>query len=425
MPHVYLAPYKWTETRSDAVWMPWFPQQCLGSIDLRPISAQGQAGGAPEGMGIFTYTQDVDIPDAIAFGQDLVRELTEKEKDTWRGILNIQETLDGRTLKDVIWNILTIHADATGRDRSKPLMPTVRGNLEMRMGGFSLVKSEPFDIHTHPAKSVVLGVLREDYRRICAEHRKIFRRGDPRQEHYKKVLGAWMRKYRVSDHRIFLPSELPDEGWLPPTTIIGDTFVEASDTDISSHTATGPNGGFSWTELTGDTDIIASTDLAQHQSGLTASELRADSDLSTDDHYSQGDVTPSTSVSSAAGTIGRKDSTTTLTFYIAEVSPPENDDLYKLEKSIDGTRTGIGDAAYDGSDGDTLRLEMSGSSITILNNGVIKVGPITDTSITGNLRAGMRLRGSSEELDNFEAADLAAVARRRVGVAGSGRAMMM
>ena len=152
MPHNYLAEWQWnneTPERGPA-WRPWFPEFKVGSIDLRPLAAQGEAGGPPQGVGIFAYDRPVSIPGSVSLGQDLNRPLSVAEKDTWKGTLGIAEPLEGNTLLDVLWTTLTDHADTTGRDRPRPLMPTVQGNLELHLGGYSLIRRARFSPTDHP-----------------------------------------------------------------------------------------------------------------------------------------------------------------------------------------------------------------------------------------------------------------------------------
>ena len=400
MTNIYLAQWQWLADGIDSRWEAPIAGN-VGGIDLRSIPQMSLAGGAFQGWGLFTYPGPVAISGALSLGNNLSVNLSTPIKNAIRNRLGIASAFAGSTLLDVLWEILTSKADSTGLLRCKPLMPTTQGNLELHLGGFSLVRSEQFQAFTHPHWPQVLAVLQNDYRRVREEYQAIGLPDVPR-----KVLGSWKEKYHVADHRVFLPPDLPDEGWLPPSTVITDNFNRANESlDV------GP-----WVEVVNNWFIaanVASTDggsngLARHTTALAS-----------DNHYSEIVKTLNDLGCGAAARIS------------LDASP--NQDCYfvrlkgttiAFKKVINGTITDLDtDRAYTETLPDTIRIEVDGSSMKSYFNTVLEHN-FTDASLTGNLSAGMDCRGG-DDLDNFEAADLAVDVYSGRGVGrGVGRGIM-
>jgi hypothetical protein len=96
---------------------------------------------------------------------------------------------------------------------------------------------------------------------------------------------------------------------------------------------------------------------------------------------------------------------------------------HRLNKIIAGappTETDLGSDAQDGTDGETLKVRCSGTSISGYRNGSVLVGPVTDSEIdgvtVGGKRAGMfgftdGAGVSNAVVDDWSAADLALPSR--------------
>jgi hypothetical protein len=423
MPHIYLAPWEWNTAESppDTIGVPFWDaplaQSCLQRIDLRPVSVQAEPGGVPQGFGLFVYNRQVSVPGAVYFGSDLKRALTRQDRDSWKGLLSISEPLEGVTLEEVLWNTLTIHADATGRGRVKPLLPRANGEMSLRLPSFGLVRRKkigPSDAEW----SAVVGVLQGDYRRLRQEFLDSYPAGDSRRESYKKVLGTWRLKYGVSDHRVFIPPDLPDEGYLRPDTTIGDTFVEASDTNLESHTPTGPNAGTGWALVQGSSgDLLvrgATDDVSRTVSSGRVSARMTDA-LSGDDHYAQASCTNTVNGDGSARhtSVAGRMSSTMATYYMGSVHrASDTADPYTIVKIVSGTYTELGSASGtgDSASNNILKLEVNGSDLDLYgNDGTELKVSVTDTSITGNLHAGIsgsHTGSNRNQWNNFEAADL-------------------
>ena len=167
-----------------------------------------------------------------------------------------------------------------------------------------------------------------------------------------------------------------------------------------------------WTEFIGTAWAIVSS-AAKFSGNVDANSARADSDLTSDDHYVQATIASFSNISGivAGGVIARKDSTSTASFYLWWGRM----DLTRFElwKDVSGTFTSLGNVAENPAAGDVVKLQCDGSTIKGFKNGTEKIS-VTDTAITDNLRGGIygHSTGASNNvvLDDWSAADLAAVA---------------
>ena len=75
-----------------------------------------------------------------------------------------------------------------------------------------------------------------------------------------------------------------------------------------------------------------------------------------------------------------------------------------LRKVVGGAQSTIGTTSTV-SVGDVIRIEVSGSSITVKKNGVAVIGPVTDTSISSGA-AGMYGAGNPAQGDSWAGGDL-------------------
>jgi len=197
----------------------------------------------------------------------------------------------------------------------------------------------------------------------------------------------------------------------PLATIITEDFNGADQSPMTGH-------DLSWTQFNtaGEIDIV-SNQVSDPATG-TQAYARADSDLDSDDHYAQIDAIQVSTLADGSGVITRKaggDTATTLYRYRAnQGSSPTEKPI--MEKKIDDSTTTLGNGSTEIVSGDVIRGEADGSDITMLINSSIVIGPVTDTGVTGNVRAGLFLFTSSGPDfigDDFEAGDLA-VRRRSV-----------
>jgi hypothetical protein len=297
--------------------------------------------------------------------------------------------VDGDTMTDWLWDVLSNRADPTGLTGAKPLMPTHRRMLELQVWGHSLIRSIPFDLASaHGLKC--RAVIQEDYRRI----RSLALDGNTRDpEIYRRVLDALGEKHRVSDpENYFIPADLPKETRLPHATTITDAFTDTNGTSLDAHTT---GGGWNWVENASTWEIQGNA--ATCTVGGGGNIAFANTDLSSDDHYSQ--IT-ATTVGSDTGVVTRVAAETDA--YLGRFTT--SNQIYVRDTNYSLIATNAGSVA----DGDIFKMESDGSTHTFYKNGssVLSVG---DTVNTGQLKCGIATLGNGvSRLDDFVAADLAA-----------------
>jgi hypothetical protein len=113
--------------------------------------------------------------------------------------------------------------------------------------------------------------------------------------------------------------------------------------------------------------------------------------LSSDNHHTDCDILHfSAGSGSYSGVITRKDSSSTMTYYLHDAS--DNNNLARLFKSVAATFTQIGSSAAITMANNTwypIVGQSNGSTISMTFNGSGVLSE-TDTAITGNVRTGLR-----------------------------------
>lgn len=189
-------------------------------------------------------------------------------------------------------------------------------------------------------------------------------------------------------------------------------FTESFNTADSS--TLGPS--LSWTEFddSGVQDRFAIVSNTARCSVGFNCYARADSDVATTNHYVQAVVDCTVATDAYGGVLGRKDSSTTMTCYIAYIMFTE--DLVALVKRVNGTETVLGSTvaftAVAGV-GYLIRLEMNGTALRVLIDGVEKIS-LTDSSISTGTRGGLygnKATSGAMIFDSFEVGDLAGGAK--------------
>lgn len=362
------------------------PNSSVGGVDLRPLPAQGIAGGTPQGFAFATTMQPVDgveVARSLHFGQEAVTTLM---RDAWASAMTYRP--DGINLVDLLWDQLTAGSDPDGIDGPKPLMPGTDGMLKLFVGGHSLVKQERFRFGVHPHTGKVRDLLQRQF----AESWERTNGAD----HCRRVLDYTCEKYRVEDWREFVPANLRAHvpGRLKHATTITDDFNRSDAGSLGTSA-----GGWSWAEVVGSWAIASN--VAFRDDATTDGVARAESDLSSDDHYGQVVASNLFAESYAAG-VARLSSSAT-TYYVSIVNQEANRGLWKV---VSGAFTRLATPATEDPNNKSQKTEADGSTIKGYSDGV-EVASSTDTAITGNLRTGMTARATNNIADNFEAADLA------------------
>ncbi len=141
-------------------------------------------------------------------------------------------------------------------------------------------------------------------------------------------------------------------------------------------------------------------------------QTRAESDLSSANHSSQIVIVDYASRSGGVGV--RYENTGDGDYYLGR-GRQTTSDLFHIFKRVTSF-TELANGSGTPADGETLKLTVDGSDLDLLQDAVSRV-MVTDTSITGHVRVGMRLGsdigngggGNGAIADNFEAADVGAV----------------
>jgi hypothetical protein len=362
------------------------PSSAVGSVDLRPLPAQSLAGGAPQGFAFCASPEPVGV--VIGTGEH-IREVavTTAMQDAWQSVMGYRP--QGAKLVDLLWDQITNGSAPSGDEGPKPLLPGVDLQLKLHLGGHSLVKSERFRFGIHPHTNRIRDLLRRDF-----EAQWEASNGHDR---CRRCLDFTCDKYRVKDWREFVPARLHAHvpGRLPHATTITENFTGTSDT---------LGNVLSWTELEGDWDRESDQGQPKNAGQNTA---RAESDLSSDDHYVQVAYSDLTSNLPNAG-VSARFSASELTYYQFDVDSGSD---WRTFKRVTGSYTAVGSTSAQAvSANDIIKGECDGSTIARYYNGVSQ-NSTTDTTITGNTRGGLNgFNGNAgtKRVDNFEAADLAA-----------------
>jgi hypothetical protein len=286
----------------------------------------------------------------------------------------------------VLFDLLTNGADPDGLDAPKPLQPTTASKLVLSCGQVHTVHYRFGNGHTN----VLQQMLRRDFAALWARSHPLAR----------KYLDDLCIKYAVNDWKLFVPPKLHGDvpGRLPRETTLTESFPGTSAT---------LGGDLTWTEMGTDWDNISGVGRS-HNDTDTAGYARAESDLSSADHYAkclvQGIGSAGENVQ--VGPLSRFDAGAQ-TGYIARVLRVL--DQIRLTKTVAGSMTDLGQASITITTGVLAESRSDGSTIKAYWNAVEQVS-VTDTAITANTRTGLfgfsNATGSFPQVDTFEAADL-------------------
>lgn len=382
----YLGPWVWDTSKREPFWRS--PDDAVGLVDLRPTPACVATVSHERNFGFFAVDGELAAP-YLLLGDSLDAPVEADIREKWASTLGIS-TPDSRTVLDLLWDLLTLAADPSGTLLTFPLMPTSRGELELYLGGHSLVRSRHFEGASDPAWPKIRDLLQGIYRR---------RRDDGGRLH-RRLLSIWREKYKIEDLRQFIPSDLPLEQPLRPETSYSDDFNRANSDSL----------GGSWTEVTGDFDIVSNH---VENGGVDASWARYDEDLSSDDHECQ--VESADNYLESQFGVSVRCSPTAYTCYNTWAYWVDGDPTAYITKVVAGTPTVLAsEAGGTGTFPISIWGEADGSTISVevgLDDASTIVKDVTDTAITGNVRCGICCGGADAAgyvtLDNWLCEDLA------------------
>lgn len=407
-------------------------------IDLRSPSKASVANDPSPGYGLFVDSRTLFLgqwewdavnslwiaPSSVSgytnMGADPGARMTLTQRNALEDVMGVSRgTLPAANLGQVLaQHVFGRLADSSGTAGPKPLGFTGK-TLSLRLGSFGEVWREPFDPSSDNF-TMFTETHRADYTRLA--------NSGISQTLLEKVTGYLMLKYhgRLNSRllSLYVPASFISAGhsFRRPTTTLGDTFVEVSDTNIESHTPTGPNAGTGWALVigsAGDLVVLGGSNTVQRQSAVSneASTARMTDALSSDDHYAQA---PGTNTANGGGFgrftgVATRVSNSAATFYVGAFHRAAADvaDPYTISKFVAGTRTELGTVSPG--DGDSpadniLKLSVNGSDLDLYAiDGTELQLSITDTAITGNLFTGISgaQTGANRNFwGTFEAADV-------------------
>ncbi len=394
MAHVYKGQWEWRSIGTDGLeGMGWYPPKggYVGVLDLRGRGRSHTPGPNQDGYGLFAY----DVPDST-IGVYLGEAPDDSLRTVLRGDLESslelpRGTLVSTTLRDIVMELMTQHAALDG-SRVGPIMPTSRGDVELWLPGFG-VQRHRFDMILDP---LVLQKERESYRKVrqMALDGLLGKRDPdgkfiPDELFHRRWLTTRMEKYRTKEWEAFVPDDLPKEEPEPHDTSQSDDFNR------------GDGGlGANWTDEQGTMAITSNE--ARSQAASTHYARYTGTNLSSDDHYGEVEISthPTTAMSGAACRM--KDETE---MYRHGYRTSETNELAKIPFSQ------LGSANPSVTLPSTYRVKADGTTITATyDGGTEPFSPVTDSDTDTLFNAGMVAWGAttnSSFLDDFLAADLA------------------
>lgn len=432
--HYYLGPWVWDDSDPSGQFYR-APDGTVGLIDLRPVTPTLD-------YGFFALSDDRDLGgDYTEFGDGINRledvSLSPSQRSLWSSMLNIG-AISGNRLVDALWETLTVQADPDGATHAKPIMPTRLGQMELHLGGHSLIRAERFNGIDHPAYGKVQAVIQNGYAGIrthgqseaamlrTQNERPIPQRQTPRYPIWARInamkdrtgtdwatardlcaaesdiihskyLWCMAAKTRIPWQNL-IPGGLPQDPPRRPST----TFTETWPTDGTDIT-TGQDQ--TWSIVDGG--WLVSGGKIRTVSTPAGSFAQCATDLSSTDHYAKTSLYPATTMTNAP--VARC-SGAAITGYLSifrSGAPGTDKRSYKV---VSGFYTQLGSTSSGApSSGDTGQCRANGSNISLYYNGSEIIGPTTDTAITTGTRCGIWGYGSDRgDLGNFEAADLVA-----------------
>jgi len=152
--------------------------------------------------------------------------------------------------------------------------------------------------------------------------------------------------------------------------------------------------GWSWT-VTGGTFTVASNECSCDSAGI----MHAASDLAGDDHFVEATIRD-TIITNWGITARYADDSN---FYLAQATSTS----LTIFKNVSGFTQIATTGSLTIAQGDVIKFECNNSALKVYENGVERVS-VTDTSLTGQIRCGIRSGSSLRLYDDWSAADLSA-----------------
>lgn len=201
---------------------------------------------------------------------------------------------------------------------------------------------------------------------------------------------------------------------------INDTFTDTSGTDLASHT---PDTGTGWTKRE-DTGIweIDSTGGRVQNTGVAYALYTEDTTPPSADYEVQADYIQVTAGETKGVFICGRYRTSDGANYHILYWDPDNEFRLKVDDGTTASDLGIYTENIDDGTPRTVKLVMNGDQISAVVDGITRIGPITDATVTAAGLAGLGGDHSEIALDDFSATDLASaasVSKKIVAIVGT------
>ncbi|MCA9414210.1 MAG: hypothetical protein KC944_23565, partial [Candidatus Omnitrophica bacterium] len=399
-----------------------WPTGAMAGIDL---------SGATNNIAFYWSDHPISAPGSIYGGTDLARTMGAGAKAVWAASVECTIPPGAYTLLDMVWNTLNGWENTSGLN---PIVPTSAGFKELWFPGHSIVRKEKWQGEFDDSYNRVRRLVRQSIKRaylhgldelqtldgitlkelrdgvgdnpdeqkyIDAARRLIQNQRLTPAEAKAKIQDYIAKKYRQFlatqvaklnlDWRDLVDAGVPMLGPVKPSTTYTDDFNRAS-------------LGAGWTSVYRTWSI--SSNRITHAGGVSGTQsasVRYESDLSSDDHYSQVDYTTTTDPQGYTSALCRF-STGSSTYY--EMLSREASSLRLIRKWVSGSATTLDQDTGGTAPPQTMYVSADGSTIIGKEDGST-IFTVTDTAISGNLRCGIGSHPNNPTTgDNFVCEDI-------------------
>lgn len=290
-------------------------------------------------------------------------------------------------MASVAYDLITTDPDPDGINAHKPLLPN-GDKYEVFLGN---TKIEQNLIRSGKMWDASCRVIQADVEKIHAQNPMLAR----------KYLGFLERQH--GDYSKFIPKRLAGLKSAKPETTYTDDFNRADSSTV----------GGNWTESDASTWSIASNKLSgSNDTSVSKRWLRYDADLSSADNYSQ--ITVVSTGNGQWGVTTRCTGAHYQTNYLYFGDPTNN----YLFSCVAGSFTLLSNLAGNNGTG-VWKVSANGSTIKGFQAGTERCS-VTNTAVTGNLRGGVYMIGSTCTFDDWTGSDLASASSRKMTLLGCG-----
>lgn len=352
----------------------WEPPQGYGGLDIRKIPEQSQKGGTP-GLGLFWGEGSLPSEYAV-LGDDWDALAARAAKDAMSQAAG-NALLDGHTLREALWSLLTDHADPDGFDAPCPLLPGL-DRLELHCG--QQLYGEQFRFGSHPHTDLVIAIAQRSIARYHAE--------DP--PHARRILDKMCEDLRIPKDRAsfqrLVPTAIRGEitALLPHHTTWSETWPnsESITQDTTSSDQNQP-----WTALVRQVIVTGASGAALNGTNVDGM-ARCETALSSANHkIATGHSATSTVTSRHSGPAVRYDASANTCYFASLAGGGSGNGTFRPAKLVAGTPTLLGTGSTQ-SQTATRNCSISGSTLAIGINGT-ETESISDGSISAGVRCGM------------------------------------